>query len=78
VASTILCTDDFVRDIREKHLEGEEERQRPSGPERPVQWPGHGTGLNRGVNRGCDRFENMMGRDKDLGEELKRLAEKLK
>jgi len=78
VASTILGTDDFVRDIREKYLEGEEERQRPSGPERPVQWPGRGTGLNRGINRGCGRFENMMERDKDLGEEFKRVAENLK
>jgi hypothetical protein len=31
-----------------------------------------------GVNRACYRFENMMDRDKDLGERLKRLAEKLK
>ncbi|HQO83387.1 MAG TPA: hypothetical protein PLS21_05250 [Synergistales bacterium] len=27
-----------------------------------------------GVNRACYRFENMMERDKDLGERLKRLA----
>ncbi len=31
-----------------------------------------------GANRACDRFENMMGRDKDLREELKRVAESLK
>jgi len=31
-----------------------------------------------GVNQASYRFENMMERDKDLGERLKRLAEKLK
>ena len=31
-----------------------------------------------GVNRASYRFENMMERDKDLGERLKRLTGKLK
>jgi chromosomal replication initiation ATPase DnaA len=31
-----------------------------------------------GVNRACGRFENMIERDKDLREGLRRLAENLK
>jgi REP element-mobilizing transposase RayT len=118
VASTILGTDDFVRDIREKYLEEKKsDRDLPAlrdlsrGPgiaeikvvseeafpenkklARMVGiylcWRYSGAKLKEigelygisesGVNRACGRFENMIERDKDLREGLKRLAENLK
>jgi len=118
VASTILGTDDFVRDIKEKYLEGKKrDRDLPAlrdlsrGPgieeikavskeafpenKRLARSVGiylcrrySGAKLKEigalygisesGVNRACDRFENMMERDKDLRKELKKVAEKLK
>jgi REP element-mobilizing transposase RayT len=118
VASTILGTDDFVRDIREKYLEGKKsDRDLPAlkdlsrGPgiaeikvvseeafpenkklARMVGiylcWRYSGAKLKEigelygisesGVNRACGRFENMIDRDKDLREGLRRLAENLK
>ncbi len=118
VASTILGTDDFVREIREKYLEGKEsDRDLPAlrglsrGPgiagikvaseeafpenERLARlagiylcWRFSGAKLKEigtlygisesGVNRACFRFENMMEREKDLRERLKRLEDNLK
>jgi REP element-mobilizing transposase RayT len=118
VASTILGTDDFVRDIREKYLEGKKsDRDLPAlkdlsrGPgiaeikvvseeafpenKRLARmagiylcWRYSGAKLKEigelygisesGVNRACGRFENMIDRDKDLREGLRRLAENLK
>jgi hypothetical protein len=118
VASTILGTDDFVRDIREKYLEEKKsDRDLPAlrdlsrGPgiaeikviseeafpenKRLARmagiylcWRYSGAKLKEigelygisesGVNRACGRFENMIERDKDLREGLKRLAKNLK
>jgi hypothetical protein len=118
VASTILGTDDFVRDIREKYLEEKKsDRDVPAlrdlsrGPgiaeikvvseeafpenKRLARmagiylcWRYSGAKLKEigelygisesGVNRACGRFENMIDRDKDLREGLRRLAENLK
>jgi REP element-mobilizing transposase RayT len=118
VASTILGTDDFVRDIREKYLEEKKsDRDLPAlrdlsrGPgiaeikvvseeafpenKRLARmagiylcWRYSGAKLKEigelygisesGVNRACGRFENMIERDKDLREGLRRLAENLK
>jgi len=118
VASTILGTDDFVRDIKEKYLEEKEsDRDLPAlrdlsrGPEVTeikalsedafpenerlarmagiyLCWRFSGAKLKEigglygisesGVNRACRRFENMMERDNDLRERLRRLTEKLK